>query len=108
MESASTGGDWLTKGNLAKAADIDYFNSINLPIVVNILPIGFNKNGNLALHIKQQEMVEWLSHLDHVVPHVVINSESRKNVHVLENAADINYKYEISLHIDTDIVVDLD
>ena len=47
-------------------------NSLHMPVPVNFILVGFSSDGNMGVNVSATEMVEWLRHLDHVLPHTRI------------------------------------
>lgn len=69
-----------------------------MPIVVDVLFVGLDGSGHLGVQLPDEDVREWMEHLDHIIPHSVlrttdVSSEQRERHSqaddLLESAGDL-------------------
>lgn len=62
--------EWLAAGSAATYAKLEVVRSLNIPVVVNLVFAGFDKNGNLGVTLSQEQLEKWFRHLEAANPHL--------------------------------------
>ena len=62
--------EYLANENLAKFLGLNQVDTLHMPVPLSIVFIGFQGDGNLQVDIKDTELVEWFSAIDHDLPHI--------------------------------------
>ena len=64
-ESAEAQGlAWEFAGSVAHYLELEYVLSLNIPVVVNVVFVGFDRNGNLAIDLPAEKLERWFGALD--------------------------------------------
>lgn len=62
--------EWLAAGSAASYAKLEVVRSLNIPVVVNLVFAGFDKNGNLGVSLSQEQLEKWFQHLEAANPYL--------------------------------------
>ena len=73
---------WLAKESLAAGLGVAPLRRLHVPVYVNVFAVGLEGAGALGVEVTQQQLAEWMQHLEHVVPQHVVSRDAA----VAENA----------------------
>ncbi|KAF2074787.1 hypothetical protein CYY_003890 [Polysphondylium violaceum] len=63
---------WIESENIGKLLDLHFTKTLHLTIPVNIIFVGFGGEGNRAVNLTQEELLEWFSHIEHSIKNVIV------------------------------------
>jgi len=68
--------------------------SVQIPIKINLIFIGFNGNGNQKININENFIKPWFEHIDHTIPHTFVDTLHPKTESI---NIDIEYSYTFNV-----------
>lgn len=93
--------EWLAAGSAASYAKLEVVRSLNIPVVVNLVFAGFDKNGNLGVNLSQEQLEKWFQHLEAANPYLrvpahVSNDTPSSQDYEFEQAA-VRFRYSFNV-----------
>jgi hypothetical protein len=85
----------FNKENVANYGGFRKVHSVNIPIHINLILIGFDGDGNRGIHLTQHDLEPWLEHIEHTLPHLVIPvGEEQLTTQIIKTPRlPVKYKY---------------
>ena len=90
--------EWLAAGSAANYAKLEVVRSLNIPVVVNLVFAGFDKNGNLGVSLSQEKLERWFEHLEAANPYarVPADDEGIESEYEFQRAA-VRFRYSFNV-----------
>lgn len=92
--------EWLAAGSAASYANLEVIRSLNIPVVVNLVFAGFDKNGNLGVNLSQEKLEKWFQHLEAANPYLRLPADNgdggRSTDYEFEQAA-VRFRYSFNV-----------
>jgi hypothetical protein len=68
--------EWIQAGNVAAYAGLEYTRSLNIPVVINLVFVGFDRNGHLGIELSQEKLKRYFWHLEASLPFMRLPSSN--------------------------------
>jgi len=66
---------WLSSTDLASALRLSRVGPLHVPVFMNVLVIGMDGHGNGGVNLPQEQLAEWMQHLDHIAPYAQMTAD---------------------------------
>jgi hypothetical protein len=90
--------EWLAAGSAASYAKLELVRSLNIPVVVNLVFAGFDKNGNLGVNLSQEKLERWFEHLEAANPYLRVPADDADSAKEYEfERAAVRFRYSFNV-----------
>ena len=90
--------EWRAAGSAASYAKLELVRSLNIPVVVNLVFAGFDKNGNLGVNLSQEKLERWFEHLEAANPYLRVPADDADSAKEYEfERAAVRFRYSFNV-----------
>eukprot|EP00276_Gloeochaete_wittrockiana_P005699 CAMPEP_0184659246 /NCGR_PEP_ID=MMETSP0308-20130426/28998_1 /TAXON_ID=38269 /ORGANISM="Gloeochaete witrockiana, Strain SAG 46.84" /LENGTH=844 /DNA_ID=CAMNT_0027098935 /DNA_START=328 /DNA_END=2859 /DNA_ORIENTATION=- len=90
---------WTQSGSVANFLGFEKVDAIELPIVINLIFIGFQGDGNHGMNLTVDMLRPWFEHVDHVLTHMYapIAKEMGTTASPVHTSSHVRYTFEYNV-----------